>query len=207
MRLLAPSILALLLVLPAALPAADEDKRPVLGLTIEKPAEGDTKPGIIVTRIVPGGTAEKLGLQPADRIVKVGDTDVADQDAFATLTAGWRAGATVTVLVQRGGTDVLLSGPVVELPRPRELGLQAQAIAREISELKAQSGSDLRLEQLLTLLKQVEKDLPAMAGEFKRHYPKGRFNISIHIDLASDPEATETTPVAPAPAASAAPVR
>jgi len=183
----------------------------VFGVTLVRPDAFDGGPGLEVTQVLPGTTADRLGLKAGDRILKAGGRDLATNADFATVVQGWKPGQRVELSVRRGDETLALAGDFTDIPRPREVGARADALQREIAELKrtAEAPEQRRLEELLTLLKQVEKDLPAMAAEFKRTYPKGRFGISIHIDITSDdtaPSPAAVQPVAVPPATVPAPV-
>ena len=84
-----------------------------------------------------------------------------------------------------------------------DMNSRAEALKQELAALP---GGDpaaqprYSLQELLVILRQIERDLPAAAAEFKRVYPEGRFKIGIHIDIDSHAPADEgdATPAADA---------
>jgi C-terminal peptidase (prc) len=98
---------------PAALQKADGDLEgnfDGIGVSFNVPA--DTA---LVMTVFPGGPSERAGVQPGDRIVKVGDRVVAgvkmDQDSIVRLLRGPR-GSQVTIQVQRYGLSAPVSIPI-----------------------------------------------------------------------------------------------
>ncbi len=87
--------------------------RPWLGLyTQEAPA------GLLVTYVQPDGPAQKAGLQPGDRIVKVGDVEVDDLASFYRgIWARGDAGVVVDLEVRRGAEERKISVPSVDRTR------------------------------------------------------------------------------------------
>lgn len=77
---------------------ANRPPRPWLGLYATE-HEG----GIAVASLANGGPAEQAGLQPGDKILRVGGTEVSElADLWRGVWATGRAGARVTLSVQRG---------------------------------------------------------------------------------------------------------
>lgn len=76
------------------------------GIGIQFNVPNDTA---IVLEVIPGGPSEKVGLQPGDRILKVGDKNIAGvkfpQDSMVSRMKGL-AGSQVTVTVSRDGTVI-----------------------------------------------------------------------------------------------------
>ena len=103
---------------PAALiPSVD---RAVFGITAET--------GVVVVRVFPGGPAEKAGLKVDDVLTQVGGRAVPDVTtivrddphgsafavAFQKITAAWKPGAEVELVVARGGKPVTLKAVPVD---------------------------------------------------------------------------------------------
>jgi serine protease Do len=69
--------------------------------------------GAMIMEVVPGGPADKAGLQPHDVIVKLADREVASPSALRNLTAGLDVGAKVPLTYYREGkaqtTDVTIA--------------------------------------------------------------------------------------------------
>ncbi len=64
--------------------------------------------GAQVENVVPGGPADKAGLQQGDVITKVGSTQVVDSSDVSAAIAGRQPGEEITMQVERGGATVTL---------------------------------------------------------------------------------------------------
>ena len=187
----------------APVPAGDTPRGPRvwLGLILEDGASFDGKPQPKVARVIPGSTAEKLGLQPGDQVLRLGDTPLTSVDSFRAASSLLKVGETLTVKILRGTQNLDLKA-VVEAPlRPKDVLAEADKLKAESAELRLdieRAATTSRLEELLTLLNTVQKGLPESAAEFKKVYPKGTFNIQIKIDIQSDPAEPEAKPLQPA---------
>jgi predicted metalloprotease with PDZ domain len=78
--------------------------------------EGDSTGGVRVSGLVPGGMAERAGVQAGDSLVSLGDVRVRTSDTFA---AEWRQrygtrpeGTPFPIVVRRNGQPVTLTGQV-----------------------------------------------------------------------------------------------
>ncbi len=58
-----------------------------------------------IAQIVSGSAAEAAGLKVGDLILKVDDTDVSSNTALASIIAGYNAGDTATLTIQRDGQE------------------------------------------------------------------------------------------------------
>ncbi len=195
---------------PAAMPAAPREGgsqrgpqagRVWLGVMVEEGVSFDGKPQPQVTRIIPGSTAEKIGLQPGDRLIQLGDTVLTSVESFRTASGAVKIGDALTVQVVRGAQTLDLKGTVEAPPRPRDVLTEADKLRTDAADLRLaneRAATTSRLEELLTLLNTVQKGLPESAAEFKKVYPKGTFNVQIHIDICSDPASPQQTPLPPA---------
>jgi putative serine protease PepD len=74
---------------------------PFLGITGQNLPDGK---GALVQEVVPGGPAERTGLQPGDIIVELGGKPVASMDQLIALLIQRNVGEDVTVAYLRGGT-------------------------------------------------------------------------------------------------------
>jgi Do/DeqQ family serine protease len=83
-----------------------------LGAPVEK--------GAVVARVMPGGPAEKAGLQPNDVIVKVGDVAVDDLQHLQRLILDAPVGQSVPLRVLRGGKEVTVPVTIAEAPAERQ---------------------------------------------------------------------------------------
>jgi hypothetical protein len=171
---------------------------PFLGLSVDPGSAFDPSQGLTVTEVVPGSTSDHLGVRVDDHLLAAQGRPLASVADFATVAQGLKVGDTLTFSLNRGGTPLIVSGPVERLARPRELTQQTAQLAEEVAELRALAmahvhtapASSTTIEQLLVLLKQVEADLPKAASDFHAAYPNGEFNLSIHLDIRSDRSAT-----------------
>ena len=75
--------------------------------------------GVIVKRVLPGGPAEKAGLQPNDVILRFGDASVADLQHFQRLVLDAPVDRPVSLRVLRQGKEVAVSVTVTEAPPER----------------------------------------------------------------------------------------
>ena len=65
--------------------------------------------GVLVNSVEEDGAAKKAGIQSGDVIVKVGDKTISSMSDLNAAKKGYKAGDTVTVVVNRKGTEVELS--------------------------------------------------------------------------------------------------
>jgi Do/DeqQ family serine protease len=75
--------------------------------------------GVIVKRVLPGGPAEKAGLQPNDVILRFGDASVEDLQHFQRLVLDAPVDRPVSLRVLRQGKEVAVSVTVAEAPPER----------------------------------------------------------------------------------------
>jgi Do/DeqQ family serine protease len=76
--------------------------------------------GAVVARVLPGGPAEKAGLQPNDVIVKVGDVAVDDLQHLQRLILDAPVGQSVPLRVLRNGKEVTVPVTIAEAPAERQ---------------------------------------------------------------------------------------
>jgi pimeloyl-ACP methyl ester carboxylesterase len=108
-------VLALAAALAAAAPAAAAlPRRAMLG--IQMAPDRQTGNGVTVTGLVPGGTAEALGLRTGDIVVRAGDAAVAHPPELAAYAVTLHGGDPVALTVRRGGRQLVLRGPAVARP-------------------------------------------------------------------------------------------
>ena len=168
---------------------------------IDAAAGFDGKAGVKVVRVVPGSTAEKIGLAVGDVITQVGATAVTSPETYRDALAAFPPSDPVSVAVSREGKVLTLSGVLEAPPRPRDVFTQAEQIRNEAAAIKETvDRAKLRtdLETCLRLLREFETGLPAAAAEFKRLYPQGTFDIQINVRITSDPTAPAQVPLTPA---------
>ncbi len=76
--------------------------------------------GAAVARVLPGGPAEKAGLQPNDVIVKFGDVVVEDLQHLQRLVLDAPVGQSVSLRVLRNGKEISVPVTVAEAPAERQ---------------------------------------------------------------------------------------
>src|SRR5262249_55506936 len=85
---------------PAAAPVAPSG---YLGARVSPAAGGGG--GILVREVTPGGPAARAGLKAGDRIVRLGDEQVRDVEAFLRAVATGRPGDRVGLAILRDGRE------------------------------------------------------------------------------------------------------
>jgi serine protease Do/serine protease DegQ len=75
--------------------------------------------GVIVKRVLPGGPAEKAGLQPNDVILRFGEASVEDLQHFQRLVQDAAVDRPVSLRILRHGKEITVSVTVTEAPPER----------------------------------------------------------------------------------------
>ena len=78
-----------------------------LGVRIKQGEEG-----VVVERVMPGGWAKKAGVEANDRILKIGDREIANREEMDQALQAYKPGDDLGVEVQRGQEKVLLSSQI-----------------------------------------------------------------------------------------------
>lgn len=95
--------------------APDDDAGPAwLGVELAKAPPGEA--GVVVRDVVRGSPAERAGLEPGDRILRVGSTAVAEPPEVVRAVSLRRSGERVGLSLLRSGAERLV--PVVLASRP-----------------------------------------------------------------------------------------
>jgi putative serine protease PepD len=92
-------------ILPA-LKQGREIKRPYLGVST---GDASTGSGAVVASVIPGGPADRAGLQPGDRIVAIAGKTVTQSSDVSSAITSRDPGAKVDVRISRGGAERTLS--------------------------------------------------------------------------------------------------
>lgn len=177
--------------------AGTANTRPLrLGLAVAEEAGLDGSV-VVVRTVEAASTAAALGLQADDRLLTLAGQPVTTLASLAEITRTLQVGATVSATVERAGERLTLNTTAIETPRPAQLAQRTRDLDAAVTALAADAASsrDLRLEEILILLKQVQEELPKAAAAFKAQYPEGRFHIAINIDIRSDAKAVDPQPV------------
>lgn len=182
---------------PTSAPAATTQARPLrLGLAVAEEAGLDGSV-VVVRSIEAASTAAALGLQAGDRLLALAGQPVTDVASLAEITRTLQVGAALSATIERAGESLTVSATAIETPRPAQLAQRTRDLDAAVTALAAdaQTARDLRLEEMLILLKQVQEELPKAAAAFKTQYPNGRFHIAISIDIHSDPAVANPEPI------------
>lgn len=91
-------------------------RRAMLGVAFDPPGEGQP-PSPVVKAVLPGGTAERMGLRPGDRIVEIAGRPVQLIPQVVAYAQGLVAGQPVSLIVDRGGKRVSLGAAAIGKPR------------------------------------------------------------------------------------------
>jgi S1-C subfamily serine protease len=123
-----------------------ETPRGYLGILVGPAEEGSA--GVLVREVTADSPAAKAGLKSGDRVVKLGDEDVADVEKFLRSVAAKKPGDRLVFGVLRDGKEQRLTVTLGEradrerptfpelpgLRRPAFLGVQTQALTAELKE-------------------------------------------------------------------------
>jgi dienelactone hydrolase len=118
----AAALLALAPLHPAA--AQELPRRAFLGVAMAPGAQ--TGEGAVVTALVPGGTAEALGLRAGDAVVAAGGAAVAGPADLVRYAQALDAGAPVRLSVRRAGRTLNLAGRAAARPLERYDGAEVR---------------------------------------------------------------------------------
>jgi serine protease Do len=137
--------------------------------------ELDDESGALVSKVVPGGPAEKAGIERSDVIVEFDDKPIKDLSELPRAVAETPVDKTVEVAVVRDGKRKTLSAKVGELPQPElsELAVQTETGPAEFGlvvqdlnpELAERLGLDTAEGVLITA---VEPGSPADDAQLRR---------------------------------------
>lgn len=72
------------------------------------PIYSDDGPGVLIDRVVEGTPAERAGMLAGDRIVRIGEAEVADMYGYMQAIRDFAPGASATIVVRRGEEEVSL---------------------------------------------------------------------------------------------------
>ncbi len=70
------------------------------------------EPGLVVERVMPGGWAKKAGVEPNDRILKIGQTEVAGREDMDQALQDYKPGDELEVQIQRGEEKIVLKSQI-----------------------------------------------------------------------------------------------
>ncbi len=90
-----------------------------LGIRWRRPA--DVRPGLVLTHIEPGSAADRGGLRAGDRLIRLADREVTDEDAFRRHVLG--AESPISAVVERPGHEQSLQLELDLTQDPIRLGI------------------------------------------------------------------------------------
>jgi membrane-associated protease RseP (regulator of RpoE activity) len=178
---------------PATNPPAAADQKPFLGIQVDS-TKTKTDGGIEVSAVLPNSTASAMGLLAGDIITAINKHPMAGMDDLQKEMGGAKVGDAITVDVLRKTEKLTLSGQLQAKPAPPENPVTAiPKLKAELEDLKKRRDREPSLAEMLddivTKLNDLEKNLPKAAEAFKKQYPNGEFSITISITISSDKNA------------------
>lgn len=91
---------------------------PITSARVEQLRLRDQK-GVFVAEVLPGGAADRAGVQPNDVIISFNGTEVNEPNTFRNLVAGTGPGSDVTLTIVRGGREQQINARLGEFaPQP-----------------------------------------------------------------------------------------
>ncbi len=195
------AILALLALLALAAPgwcAAEQPpatEHPFLGIQV---VADKFDQGVLVSAVLPNSSASGMGIQAGDLIKSINQQTLGSMEDLQKALAGAKVGDTVTVNLERKNDKLTVSGPLqAKPPPPKPPAVEIAELSQKVKELGARKDREPSLAEMLddivTQLNTLEKNLPKAAEEFKKQYPNGEFTINISITISSDKSAKNPT--------------
>lgn len=137
------------------------ESRAFLGVTPNEEEDGGT--GVLIGSVEEGSAAEKMGIQPGDRIVRINEQELADFGQLAETIRAMKPGEDVDVEVLRGDERMTLDGMLGErkdhmfqrgpqgmsgmAPEDRaEFRREMDQLRKEMDELRREMGHGLKRE-------------------------------------------------------------
>jgi membrane-associated protease RseP (regulator of RpoE activity) len=176
--------------------------KPFLGVNVdENGASFDPNQGLPVTTVIPGSTAAVMGIEVGDLLLTFNGAKLTSQNELKVALGKIKVGDEVTLEVTRKNVDLLVKktfkGLITVRPQVASITADLARLREETLALRKlqeeRKAKELSLADMLTMLKEIEEQMPAAVAEFKKQYPRGEFNIQIKIDIVSDK--TAKTPI------------
>ena len=180
---------------PATTTPAAPEAKPFLGLRFDETAPNfATEPGIPVSELVAGATGQTLGVEVGDRLLTINGKAIKGIADLQAILGGAKVGDSVTVSVNRNGSQMAFTGPLAAKPKPVQLGNEvanAQKTLEEVRRLAESKAREPSLPELLQQLQDIQAGLPRAVAAFKKQYPNGTFDIRLSVTICSDATAKD----------------
>ncbi len=167
--------------------------KPFLGVRFDEGAVSlDQEPGMPISEIVTGSTAQTLGLEAGDRLLTLNGKATERTDDLSVILAGAKVGDAVSIEYLRAGTKTLVQGALSERPKPATLVKDVDRLNQKVAEVRELAESQKReptLAEILQQLKDIEAGLPRAVAAFKKQFPDGEFDIRLQVVITSDKNA------------------
>jgi S1-C subfamily serine protease len=96
--------------------------KPFLGVRFDESAVSlDQEPGMPISEVVTGSTAQSLGIEAGDRLLTLNGKATERTDDLSVILAGAKVGDPVSIEYIRGGSKTLVQGALSERPKPATL--------------------------------------------------------------------------------------
>jgi len=167
--------------------------KPFLGLRFDESAVSlDQEPGMPISVVVQGSTAQTLGLEAGDRLVTLDGKATERTDDLTVILGGAKIGDAVSLEYVRAGTKTLAQGVLAERPKPATMAKDVERLNQKLAEVRELAESQKRepsLTEILQQLKDIEAGLPRAVAAFKKQFPDGEFDIRLQVVISSDKHA------------------
>lgn len=167
--------------------------KPFLGVRFDESAVSlDQEPGMPISEVVPGSTAQSMGLEAGDRLLTLNAKATERTDDISVILGGAKVGDAVKFEYLRAGTKTLAQGVLAERPKPATLAKDVDRLNQKLAEVRELAESQKReptLAEILQQLKDIEAGLPRAVAAFKKQFPDGEFDIRLQVVITSDKNA------------------
>ena len=167
--------------------------KPFLGVRFDESAVSlDQEPGMPISEVVPGSTAQTMGLEAGDRLLSLNTKATERTDDISVILSGAKVGDAVKLEYLRAGIKTLAQGVLAERPKPATLAKDVDRLNQKLAEVRELAESQKReptLAEILQQLKDIEAGLPRAVAAFKKQFPDGEFDIRLQVVISSDKNA------------------
>jgi hypothetical protein len=167
--------------------------KPFLGVRFDESAVSlDQEPGMPISEVVSGSTAQALGIEADDRLLTLNGKATERTDDLSVILAGAKVGDPVSIEYLRAGSKTLVQGSLSERPKPANIAKDFDRLAGKLDAVRELAESQKReptLAEILQQLKDIEAGLPRAVAAFKKQFPNGEFDIRLQVVITSDKNA------------------